>query len=152
MKIAVCDTSSLIKLNKVDALDILGKLFDRICLPYGVKEECLDDRLAGGLKKPFFEIRTVKNVLPIGMGKGEREAISLAVELNLKTLIVDDIKAFKEAEKLNLFPLNTERVLVLAKRANVIGSVKSVLDSMRNAGEGIEDEVYLETLRLAGEQ
>ncbi len=85
------------------------------------------------------------------MGKGEREAISLALELNVEVMITDDIRAFKKAENLSLFPLNTERILVIAKRLNLIKAVRPILDNMKKAGEGIEDEVYRETLELAGE-
>ena len=45
MKITVCDTSSLIKLNKVVAVGLLGGLFDKVYLPVGVQEECLDESL-----------------------------------------------------------------------------------------------------------
>lgn len=148
---AVCDTSALIKLSKGQVLDCLAGLFDKVCIPRGVEEECRNPVLANEIRKPFFEIRAVRNILPIGMGKGEREAISLALELNLKIIVNDDIKAFRKADRLNLSPLTSENILILAKRANLISSVRFVLDTMRNAGEGIEDDVYSETLRSAGE-
>ncbi|MCP4113737.1 MAG: hypothetical protein GY749_50785 [Desulfobacteraceae bacterium] len=148
METAICDTSSLIKLDKGGVLELLGKLFEKIYIPQGVMEEYRDETL---IRKPFFEICMVQNILPVGMGKGERECISLAVELNIETFITDDIRAFRKAERLNLFPLTSERVLILAKRAKYIDSVKLVLDRMRAEGEGIDDEVYLKTLELAGE-
>ncbi len=59
MEIAVCDTSTLIKLNKVDSLDILGELFDVVYIPKGVQEECLDDHIARSIKKPFLKVQEV---------------------------------------------------------------------------------------------
>ena len=85
------------------------------------------------------------------MGKGEREVISLAVELKLQKIITDDIRAVARADKFNLVPFNTEKILVLAKENKLIDSVKSLLDKMREAGEGIEDDLYFKTLRLANE-
>jgi len=151
MEISVCDTSTLIKLNKMNALDLLGKLFDKVYLPVGVQEECLDESLKQAIKASFFEVKKVKNILLLGMGKGEREVISLAIELKLQDVITDDIRAIKKADTLGLAPLNTVMLLLLAKENNLIGSVKLFLDKMRAAGEGIEDDIYFETLRLANE-
>ena len=151
MNIVVCDTSTLIKLNKADALDLLGKLFNRVYLPVGVQEECLDESIKQAIKAPFFEVRKVKNILLLGMGKGEREAISLAIELKAETLLTDDEKAGQKTLKLGLSALDTTQILILAKDTNLIDSVKFLLDKMRAAGEGIEDDIYFETLRLANE-
>ena len=142
---------TLIKLNKAGVLDLLFKLFNRVYLPVGVQEECLDESIKQAIKAPFFEVRKVKNILLLGMGKGEREAISLAIELKAETLLTDDEKAGQKALKLGLSALDTTQILILAKDANLIDSVKFLLDKMRAAGEGIEDDIYFETLRLANE-
>ncbi len=151
MTIAICDTSTLIRLQKGEVLECLGQLFDKIYLPEAVVIECEDEFTAKGLKLPFFKILPVKNILPVGMGPGERAVISLAIELNIKTVISDDIKAIRKADQLGLIPLASENILVLAKRANLILSVKTILDKMKKAGEGIEDDIYFDTLRRAGE-
>ena len=142
---------TLIKLNKAGVLDLLFKLFNRVYLPVGVQEECLDESIKQAIKAPFFEVRKVKNILLLGMGKGEREAISLAIELKAETLLTDDEKAGQKALKLGLSALDTTQILILAKDANLIDSVRFLLDKMRAAGEGIEDDIYFETLRLANE-
>ena len=87
MKKAVFDTSSLIRLRKAQVLEYLAAIFDKAYLPQAVKEECTDLETLHALKTPLFEVRQVHHVLPLGMGVGEREAISLAVELNVKTII-----------------------------------------------------------------
>ena len=151
MQIVVCDTSTLIKLSKGETLGVLGKLFDKVYIPEGVKEECQNPKLLEELQQSFFEIHKVKNILPIGMGKGEREAISLAVECNILRFITDDIRAYRKAKNLNLEPLTFGMVLFLAKKACLIKDIMPILDRMRQEGESIEDEVYHEILRLAGE-
>ncbi len=149
---AVCDTSSLIKLRKGDVLDCLGLLFDVVVIPPAVKAECKDPDTASAIARGFFEVCPVKQVLPIGgIGLGELEAISLAVELELPTLIIDDEKAARRALQVGCKPIRTPQILLLAKYAGHIPSVKSALDAMRAKGEGIEDEVYESTLSQAGE-
>ncbi len=149
---AVCDTSSLIKLRKCAAVDCLGLLFDTILIPAAVKEECRDPATASVLTKSFFEIRPVRSILSIGgIGIGELEAISLAVESNTPVLITDDEKAAKKALQTGCKPIRTTQILLLAKLKGHIPSVKSALDAMRAQGEGIEDGIYEATLSQAGE-
>ena len=50
MNIVVCDTSTLIKLYKAGVLDLLFKLFNRVYLPVGVQEECLDESIKQAIK------------------------------------------------------------------------------------------------------
>lgn len=152
MKIAICDTCTLIKLRKGNALNCLHSLFDKILVPKAVKNECRDPEVLNAIQTAPFEIKTVKNVLPLGMGSGEREAISLAVETNVEIIFTDDEKASKKALRFCLNPQETYKILVLAKEKGLIPSVKAVLDRMIKNGEGIEDETYLEALRLAGER
>jgi len=151
MPVSVCDTSTLIKLHKGGLLDCLGKLFERIYLPNGVKEECLDPELSKAIQMPFFEVRAVNNILAIGMGKGEREVISLALELDLKTVLIDDNKGFRKAHDLGLSPLQTKDILLIANKLKLLDSVQEALDKMKLRGEGIEDKEYLSILKEAGE-
>ncbi|CAN2042096.1 putative DUF3368 domain-containing protein [Candidatus Magnetomoraceae bacterium gMMP-15] len=151
MQKAVCDTSTLIKLIKGEALDCLEKLFFKVYIPQGVKEECLDTALARAIEKSFFEIHQVNHILSIGMGKGEREAISLAKEQQIETIITDDHKALRKASQLGLLPLTTEDILIIAKEKGIIPFVFPIIHKMIKAGEGIKKEVYLETLEAVGE-
>ncbi len=149
---AICDTSSLIKLRKGDVFDCLGLLFDAILIPPAVENECKDPDTVAAITKAFIEIHRVKRLLPIGgIARGELEAISLAVELGLPTLIIDDEKAARKALAEGCRPIRTPQILLLAKHAGHITSVKSALDAMRAKGEGIEDDVYESTLSQAGE-
>ncbi len=148
----ICDTSSLIKLQKGNVLDCLGLLFDAVLVPVAVQAECKNPDTASAITKDFFEVRHVERVLPIGgIGRGELEAISLAVELGLPTIITDDETAAKKALQAGCKPIRAPQVLLLAKHAGHISSVRSALDAMRIKGEGIEDEVYETTLSQAGE-
>ena len=151
MKKAVCDTSTLIRLYKGKALHCLSELFDKIYIPDAVKNECRDKTIREAISTPPFEIRQVETVLPIGLGLGEREAISLAVETGTKIFCTDDGKAFNKAMTHNLTPMRSFRILTLGKEAGLIDSVGTVLHRMEKAGEGIDPDRYFESLKIAGE-
>lgn len=98
METAICDTSALSRLYKGNVLDCLGNIFHKVYIPKAVNEECRNSRnsgIANAVRKYFFETVSVNKVLDIGLGKGEREAISLAKERNIKTILLDDHKAIK---------------------------------------------------------
>jgi len=151
MSAAVCDTSTLIRLFKGNVLHCLSDLFDTIYIPEAVRNECQDKAVREIISKPPYEIQKVKAVLPIGMGAGEREMISLAVEMGIKTVITNDIKALRKSGQQGLAPLTAENILNLAKRAGIIESVGEVLKKMESVGEGIDPDLYFEALKIAGE-
>ena len=71
MNITICDTCSLIKLEKGDVIDLLGQLYDKVYIPEAVANECTGTTKII-LQKPFFKIIKVNHILLIGMGIGER--------------------------------------------------------------------------------
>lgn len=148
----VCDTSSIIKLQRGGVIDCLGRLFEAVLIPQAVKEECLKPETKEALRKPFFEVQEVTRVLTLsGIHRGEQEAISLAVERNIAVIILDDEKAFRRASEQGLTPIRSFRVLLLAKRKGLIPSVKSALDEMIAKGEGVQEEIYRKIVEEAGE-
>jgi predicted nucleic acid-binding protein len=148
----ICDTSSIIKLQRGGVIDCLGQLFEVVLIPQAVKAECIKPETKAVLQKPFFQIHTVSNPLPLsGIHIGEQEAISLAVEQNIPVIILDDEKAFKRALEQGLTPIRSWRVLLLAKQKGLIPSVKSALDEMISQGEGVQDDMYHKIIESAGE-
>lgn len=143
---AVFDTSSLVKLQKGNCLDLIGKLFDIVFIPKAVRDE-----FTGSLDPSVVRIQDVTTELPIGLGQGERQAISLAKEKRIPWIVVDDKKAITRAIQQGLRPQSTLQLLHTAKERGHIPSVKSVLDTMKENGEGIDDDVYTDALRKAGE-
>ena len=80
MKMIVADTSALIRLARGEVLHLLAQVVEKIYVPSAVKAECQDEITTSFLRMPCVEIHAVTATLPIGLGQGEREAISLAVE------------------------------------------------------------------------
>jgi predicted nucleic acid-binding protein len=86
------------------------------------------------------------------LGKGEAEAIALALEKQPCTLIFDDKKARRIAGSLQLKLTGTLGVLVRAKELRLIESVRQLIQELEDRnfrfGAALKDEV----LKLAGEQ
>ncbi|MBF0475209.1 MAG: hypothetical protein HQK59_05130 [Deltaproteobacteria bacterium] len=154
METIVCDTSALVRLYKGGALNCLISLFEKIYIPIAVKNECLDEPVMNAIKRPPFEILEVKELVDLGqIGMGEREVVSLAIEIEAKTILTDDRRAVKKLAQRNfkLDILESTDVLILAKQAGLINSAKKILETMRANDENITEKEWLDTLKAAGE-
>ncbi|MBF0552496.1 MAG: hypothetical protein HQK60_18445, partial [Deltaproteobacteria bacterium] len=110
-----------------------------------------DEVVSKVIQNPPFEICKVNQVLDLKMDIGEREAISLAVEQNIRTIVINDQRGFRKASQQGLEPMTSIRLLVLVKQAGIINSAKKVLETMRASGENITDKEWLDTLQETGE-
>jgi predicted nucleic acid-binding protein len=74
---AVCDTSSLIRLQRGGVIDCLGQIFGHVLIAHAVQAECRSEEASAALQKKVFQVRAVSHLLPLsGIQKGEQEAIS----------------------------------------------------------------------------
>jgi uncharacterized protein len=129
----VSDTSPLIALAKINAMDLLEKLFQRVLVPQQVKcefekncspaeERCFRDACTS-----FLEIVEIDAALPLTrqLDAGEHDAIALAVKLRLPILI-DDRKGSNEAKEQKLIAISTRAVLKFAESKRLIPSSKQL--------------------------
>ena len=131
-RIVVSNTSPIIALAKGEVVFCLKQIFECVYIPTAVKNECSYIETKKAIQNKVFLHKEVNNLLPIsGIHQGEIEAISLAHELNIKTIILDDIKAIKKALQYNLKPISVFNVLLMAKKIKSIQSVKDVIDKMK---------------------
>lgn len=153
----VSNASPLIVLLKINKLSILKDLFEKIVIPEAVYKEITTkehDKLIFD-KLEWIEARSVRNIEMIALlekliDKGEAEAIVLARELNV-TLLIDDAKARKYAKLLNIEVIGTLGLLKIAKRRDLVRSVKKVINSMLAEGYYIEDKLVRKILKDIGE-
>jgi predicted nucleic acid-binding protein len=146
----ISDTSCLILLDKIGELSILNKLFGNITTTSEVAEEF------GQPLPPWFEIKepSDKNyqaIIEASVDKGEASAIALAIELDDCLLIIDDLKGRKFANQLGLTIIGTIGVIVDAKLAGIIPSVKPILSKIKSTNFRITEQLELLILKLAGE-
>ena len=129
-KAIISDTSCLILLNKIGELEILHRLFGTIIITPEVLEEF------GQSLPDWFEVQQPKDknyqsAIEEIVDKGEASAIALAIELNDCLLIIDDLKGRKFAQQLGLIIIGTIGVVVDAKLAGIINSVKPILAKIK---------------------
>ena len=149
-KTIISDTSCLILLDKIGELDILHKLFGTIITTSEVVEEF------GQPLPVWFEImqpvdKDYQSIIEASVDKGEASAIALAVELDDCLLIIDDLKGRKFAHQLGLAIIGTIGIIVDAKLAGVITSVKPILSRIKTTNFRITEELELLILKQAGE-
>lgn len=150
LKTIISDTSCIILLDKIDELEILNKLFPTIVTTQEVAEEF------GRQLPSWFQIQQPKDknyqsIIEASVDKGEASAIALAIELDDCLLIIDDRKGRKFAHQLGLTIIGTVGVIVDAKLAGIIPSVKPILSKIRTTNFRITERLELLILKKAGE-
>jgi hypothetical protein len=85
------------------------------------------------------------------LGPGESEAISLAVELHARWVILDDRPARRLAEALGLPLIGTLGIVLVAKRRGFLREVRASLDELMKVGFRVAPELYRRVLIDAGE-
>ena len=83
--------------------------------------------------------------------KGESSAIALAIETKGSTLILDDYKARKIAERLGIRFTGTIGVVIKAKLSGIIPSIKPILEKIKRTDFRMTVEIELQALKEAGE-
>jgi len=113
---AVSNSSPLIALEQIGQVDLLRDLFQEVLIPDSVAAE---SRLTVP-PRPWIVLQPLRGGLHPGtlrpaLGSGEREAISLALELEARTIIIDDDPARRIAGELGLNVVGTAGILLIAK-------------------------------------
>ena len=127
--IIVADTSPLISLAVIDKLELLDKLFGKVCIPPAVWQEILLYTKKLGLSNLTKYAQKVRNVesqnelLPF-MDKGEAEAVLLCREINADFLLIDDKRARAIAEVLGISCVGTLAVLIKAKKTKLLSELR----------------------------
>ncbi len=149
----VADASALLALVKLRRLELLRDLFRQVCIPPAVSRE-----VSGSLPRLPDWIRVVEprsmSVAQgvLGLHQGEIEALALAVDLHASLIILDDLLARRHATALGLAIVGTAGILVMAKRAGMIPSVREALDVLRQVGFRLRQDVYEQIVADAGEK
>jgi predicted nucleic acid-binding protein len=127
-------------------LDVLKELYGKVFITEKVSKEF------GKTVPDWIEVRKVSDNKYLKLMKnfvdlGEASTIALAVETDDIVIILDDFKARKLAQKLNLKITGTIGVLIKARKRNIITSTQEVLNKLRNEGFRISDEIEKEFLK-----
>lgn len=150
-KVTISDTSCLIILTKIGALDILRQLYTTVIITQDIFQE-YDDTIPD-----WFLIQNAKDqyrqqLLEMQIDKGEASAIALAMEIGDHILILDDWKARKVAERLSLNVTGTLGVIIKARNSGIISSIKPLIEKIRETNFRISEELEKIALQAANEQ
>jgi predicted nucleic acid-binding protein len=157
----VCNSGPLIALGILARLDILKSLFDEVLVPEAVQKEIEQGgiKLAGleGFRRASW-IRVVSlkekrdELLESLLDVGEAAVISLAREQKASLVLIDERKARKVARDIfGLQPVGTARILVEAKRKNLMPEIASQFKKLEQEGYWIHSSIVEMALREAGE-
>lgn len=149
-KTIISDTSCFIILSNIGELELLEKVYGKVITTIEVVTE-FGEPLPDWIIIEGAKDKYRKQLLELQVDKGEASAIALALEFPESTIILDDLKARKIAEKLNLQITGTVGVIVKAKKIGIIESVKPFLDKLRKSDFRLSDAIEIEALKEAKE-
>ncbi len=146
----IADTSCFIILTNIDALPLLQKVYGAIVTTPEIAAEF------GAVLPDWVLIKSVQDavrqrILEMQVDKGEASALALALEMPGSKVIIDDYRARKAAEKLQINYTGTLGVLVRAKLEGRIASIKPLLTKIRQTDFRITDAIEEQVLKEAGE-
>lgn len=159
-KTIIADSSPLIVLLKCYLEVILPELFNEILVPESVWQEIM---AGGSLDKarqklpripwlnrvnPICQNKTIENY---NLGKGESEALALALETPESGVILDDHAARKCASELQIPFIGTGGLLIIAKKQRLIPSVSEALALVQDEGLWLSGTVIEMLKKRAGE-
>lgn len=161
MAIVVSDTSPLRCLAHIGRLDILEKVFQEVFIPPAVAAE-LQDSVRGDISAAIGAISCIRVRTPSDskrvarlretLDAGESEAIALAIELNIVTLLIDERAGRAIATAEGLHPLGVLGLLVGAKRQGLVTAVRPLVERLRDTGGfHVSDGLFAHIIKLAGE-
>ncbi len=144
--IIVSDTSCLILLDKLGRIDLLKSLFNKITITSIIADEF-------GKELPdFIEVRdpqekNYQRIFESFLDAGEASAFALAIEINDCLLIIDNLKARREARQLKLNFTGTIGILILAVEKGYIENVSVLIDEIRRTNFRISENYINEIKR-----
>jgi uncharacterized protein len=157
----VCNSTPLIHLAKIGRLNLLKDLFQDILVPNEVLIESIgsDSELPDAIEieranwiHPLkIENTNLKRALMLMLDEGESAAIVLALEQSADLAIMDDYDARVVAKEYRLKVIGTIGILLRAKLTGKIPSLKHELDSLKDSGFWLSEELYQRALKEAGE-
>jgi predicted nucleic acid-binding protein len=149
-EIVISDTSCLIVLSKIGELDLLRKRYSRVLIPSEVEKEfgnALPDWIL--VLEPSSISRA--QVAHLNIDPGEKAAIALALDVPGSLLILDDEKARHAAERFHLIITGTLGILVKAKKAGLLQSIKPLIDQIMETDFRLSSTIVQQALSEAGE-
>jgi predicted nucleic acid-binding protein len=157
---AVSNTSPLLYLYRIGAINWLPQIFDEVWTPEAVKNELLAGHSKGynvpnPEDYPWLNIVNPKSMpsewLALDLGAGEIAAMALALENPTRIVLLDDMLARRTAQVAGLQVWGTLKVLLEAKSQGLVDKIEPYVTSLSESGMWVSAEIKQRILILAGE-
>jgi hypothetical protein len=156
----VSNTTPILALMGIGALELLQQLYGEVSISQGVWEE-----IQQGKDKSIYQdvsqldwvqVQAVSNqealaYLHAELDKGEAETLVLAREIEARLVLIDEKAARRVADQLGLAYTGSLGILLRAKARKLIPEIKPLIDQMRANGIWISDTLYTHILQQANE-
>lgn len=153
----ISDTGPILSLVKINQLEVLNSLFQKIFIPEAVWQELIQtDDIKEKEKLEFFfkskvkKITHINNIIPI-TDQGELEAIRLYQETGADLLLIDDKRSKKVAQELKIKCIGTLGILYEAKEQGIIKELKPIFLKLLDKGRYYSKTVLNLFLKEANE-
>ena len=157
---AISNTSPLVYLYRIQAVEWLPKLFSRIWVPTAVVEELRQGQRRGfdvpnPSMYPWLQVvdpqATPSEWLSLDLGPGELAAMALALENKTHVVLLDDLLARRTAQAAGLMVWGTLKVLLEAKSHGLTEKIEPFVNRLGETGMWLSEEISERVLALAGE-
>lgn len=148
--IVISDTSSLILFDKIEAFELLRQVYNSIITTPEIAAE-FGAELPEWIDVIETKDKKYQEVIESQVDKGEASAITLAKEIDNAVLLLDDLKARKLAQKLNIRYTGVLGVFHKAKQLGLISEIKPLIEKLQQTNFRIAENIIQELLRLNNE-
>lgn len=153
----VADTSPIIALARIGQLDLLPALHGQVAIPRAVDEEITRHPHGfGGARPDWIRVHDARPESSVAalrrkLGRGEAEAIVLAIGLGSR-LLIDERTGRQVAAAHGVEVVGTLGALLDARRRGFLPRLEPALLQLRGAGFRMTDALMAELRRVAGEE
>ena len=153
----VINTSPLLAFSKMQAFDVIGELNFEFISPVEVETEILngakqgyDVRIPQWLKIESLA-QPIQSLAIASLDVGEAAVIQLALERNIKTVCIDELKGRRAALAVGLKVVGSLGLLGRAKKEGLVKEIKPFIEKAKLGGI-YYDEILIKTfLQTLGE-
>ena len=149
-KTIISDTSCFIILSKIGELELLQQLFGNVVTTPEIVAE-FGEILPNWIEVISVQDKYKKQLFELQVDSGEASAMALALEIENSLLIMDDYKARRLAQTLNIGYTGTIGIIILAKQKGIINSIKPILAKIKETNFHISADLELQALIQAKE-
>lgn len=143
----IVDTSVIIALSKINCIELITKIYDDVFVPLAVSVEFGENLPLGFQIKAYYSPLVRLLVEDLNLGKGESEVISMSIEMKIRAAI-DDLKARKIAQKLDITLTGTIGILLKAHKLALIENPIEEVLKLRKEGFHISEKLLVNLKKL----